>query len=113
MAERAPHDAHKTSPMKDFGKTLTEFLEKQMQESNERMMLEYLIAAMTSGQKQTGATYRLPESMALEYGRLCYNQALKDVLAMCKGSDFGQTGLEICDAMQDLIIHRKGKHVSL
>lgn len=113
MAERAPHDAHKTFPTKHFGKTLTEFLEKQMHENNERMMLEYLIAAMTSGLKQTGATYNLPESLALEYGRLCYNQALKDVLALCKMSDFGQTGLEICDAMQDLTIHQKGKRVSL
>ena len=84
-----------------------------MNENNEKTMLEYLIAAMTSGLKQTGATYNLPESLALEYGRLCYNQALKDVLALCKMSDFGQTGLEICDAIQDLTIHQKGKRVSL
>jgi hypothetical protein len=89
------------------------FLEKKMHEHRERMMQEYLIAAMTSGLKQTGATYSLPESLAVEYGRLCYNQAVKDVMALCKGSDFGQTGLEICDATQDLIIHQKGKHVSL
>jgi len=78
-----------------------------MHENNERMMLEYLIAAMTSGLKQTGARYDLPESLALEYGRLCYNQALKDVMTLCKMSDFGQTGLEISDAIQDLHIHQK------
>jgi len=68
---------------------------------------------MTSGLKQTGATYNLPESLAVEYGRLCYNQALKDVMVLCKMSDFGQTGLEISDALQDLVLHQKGKHVSL
>ena len=84
-----------------------------MHEHRERMMQEYLIAAMTSGLKHTGATYNLPESLAVEYGRLCYNQAIKDVMALCKMSDFGQAGLEICDAIQDLILHQKGKHVSL
>jgi uncharacterized protein (DUF2164 family) len=113
MGARAPVGAHKTFPMKDFGKTLIVFLEKQMRENNERMMQEYLIAAMTSGLKQTGATYNLPESLAVEYGRLCYNQAIKDVMALCKGSNFGQTGLEISDAIQDLVIHQKGKRVSL
>ena len=113
MGARAPVGAHKTFPMKDFGKTLIVFLEKQMRENNERMMQEYLIAAMTSGLKQTGATYNLPESLAVEYGRLCYNQAIKDVMALCKGSNFGQTGLEISDAIQGLVIHQKGKHVSL
>jgi hypothetical protein len=57
---KAPQDAHKMSPTKNFGKTLIVFLEKQMHENNERMMQEYLIAAMTSGLKQTGATYNLP-----------------------------------------------------
>jgi len=99
--------------MKYFGRTLIVSLEKQMHENSERMMQEYLIAAMTSGLKQTGATYNLPESLAVEYGRLCYNQALKDVMVLCKMSDFGQTGLEISDALQDLILHQKGKHVSL
>jgi hypothetical protein len=111
--ERAPSDAHKTFPTKYFGKTLIVSLEKQMHENSERMMQEYLIAAMTSGLKQTGATYNLPESLAVEYGRLCYNQALKDVMVLCKMSDFGQTGLEISDALQDLILHQKGKHVPI
>jgi hypothetical protein len=110
---RAPSGAHFQSRNKRFGKTLIVFLEKKMHEHRERMMQEYLIAAMTSGLKQTGATYNLPESLAVEYGRLCYNQAIKDIMALCKMSDFGQTGLEICDTIQDLIIHQKGKHVSL
>jgi hypothetical protein len=78
-----------------------------MNEQNQRMLVEYLIAAMTSGIQQKGATYSIPETMALEYGRLCYNQALKDVIALCKMSDFGQTGLEISDALMDLIIHQR------
>lgn len=84
-----------------------------MHPHNERMMQEYLIAAMTSGLKQTGATYNLPESLAVEYGRLCYNQAIKDVFKLCRKYDFGETGLEICDRIQDLVIYQEGKRVSL
>ena len=80
-----------------------------MHENNERMLTEYLIAAMTSGLPQKGATYSLPESLALEYGRLCYNQAIRDMQAMFKLSDFGQTGLEMSDSVQDLFIHQKAK----
>jgi hypothetical protein len=39
-----------------------------------------VIAAMTSGIKQDQPTYQLPRSMALEYGRLCYNIAISDVI---------------------------------
>lgn len=80
-----------------------------MHENNERMLLEYLIAAMTSGLDQKGATYNLPETLALEYGRLCYNQAIKDVQAVFKLSDFGQVGLELSDRIQDLHIHPRRK----
>ena len=78
-----------------------------MNKQNEQMLTEYLMAAMTSGIKQTGATYQLPESMALEYGRLAYNQAIKDIMQLCKMSNFGQPGLELCDAIVDLIIHQR------
>jgi hypothetical protein len=78
-----------------------------MNKQNEQMLTEYLMAAMTSGIKQTGATYQLPESMALEYGRLAYNQAIKDIMSMCKMSNFGQPGLELSDAIVDLIIHQR------
>lgn len=80
---------------------------ENMHENNERIFNEYLIAVMTSGLPHKGASYKLPESLALEYGRLCYNQAIKDMMAIFKMSDFGQVGLEICDRMQDL--HVKGK----
>ena len=80
-----------------------------MHENNERMILEFLIAAMTSGLPHNGATYNLPETLALEFGRLCYNQAIKDMQALFKISDFGQVGLEMSDRIQDLHIHQKGK----
>ena len=80
-----------------------------MHENNERMLMEFLIAAMTSGLKHTGATYNLPESLALEFGRLCYNQAIKDMMAIYKMADFGSVGLELADRVQDLHIHQKGR----
>lgn len=80
-----------------------------MHENNERMITEFLIAAMTSGLPHKGGTYNLPESIAIEFGRLCYNQAIKDLQAIFKMSDFGQLGLELCDRTQDLYIHQKGK----
>ena len=78
-----------------------------MNENNERMLTEYLIAAMTSGLKHKGATYSLPESLAIEYGRLCYNQAIKDIQTAFKMSNFGQTGLEMSDVLQDFHIHQR------
>jgi len=80
-----------------------------MHENNERMLTEFLIAAMTTGLKHAGATYNLPESIALEYGRLCYNQAIKDMMAIYKMADFGQVGLDLADRVQGLHIHQKGK----
>lgn len=80
-----------------------------MTESKERMLLEFLIAAMTSGLEHRGATYNLPETLALEYGRLCYNQAIKDMLTIYKAADFGTVGLELADNVQTLHIHQKGK----
>lgn len=64
---------------------------------------------MTSELRQKGPTYPMLESLAIEYGRLCYNQAIKDLMVVCKMSDFGQVGLEIADAIQDLHIHQKEK----
>ena len=80
-----------------------------MHENNERMITEFLIAAMTSGLPHKGGTYNLPESIAIEFGRLCYNQAIKDLQAIFKMSDFGQLGLELCDRTQDLHIHQRRK----
>lgn len=99
------------SQTKRFGITLIEYLEKEkMNPNNERMLTEYLVAAMTSGLKQTGAKYQMPESLALEYGRLCYNQAIKDLQAVFTASNFGQLGLEVSDHLQELHIHQKGKN---
>lgn len=81
-----------------------------MHPNNEKMLLEYLIAAMTSGLRQKGPTYQMPESLAVEYGRLCYNQAIKDLQAVFKVSNFGQLGLEVSDHLQELHIHQKGKN---
>ena len=75
-----------------------------MHQNNERMLTEFLIAAMTSGLPHKGATYNLPESLALEYGRLCYNQAIKDMMAIYKMADFGQIGLDLADQVQELHI---------
>lgn len=80
-----------------------------MHENNEKMLTEFLIAAMTSGLKHTGATYNLPESLALEFGRLCYNQAIKDMMAIYKMADFGSVGLELADRVQGLHIHQRRK----
>lgn len=80
-----------------------------MQESKEKMLIEFLIAAMTSGLDQKGATYNLPETLALEYGRLCYNQAIRDMLTIYKMADFGEIGLELADRVQSLHIHQKGR----
>jgi len=64
---------------------------------------------MTSGLEQKGALYKLPESLAFEYGRLCYNQAIKDMMMLYKMADFGQVGLELADRVQGLHIYQKGK----
>lgn len=63
---------------------------------------EFLIAAMTSGLVHKGPEYRLPESLAIEYGRLCYNLAVKDMLNVFKDADLGQTGLEVVERLSDL-----------
>jgi hypothetical protein len=67
-----------------------------------RRVEEMLVAAMTSGLTHKGPEYRMPESLAIEYGRLCYNMAVKDMLTVFKLADFGQTGLEIVDRLSDL-----------
>jgi len=50
----------------------TEFLmEKTMTPAHEQRLLELLMAAMTSGLPHKGAKYMLPETLAIEYGRIC------------------------------------------
>ena len=79
-----------------------------MTPEHEQRLTELLVAAMTSGLPHKGAKYVMPESLAIEFGRLCYNQAIKDIMSIFKMSDFGQTGLEMCDRIQDLhLLQRK------
>lgn len=79
-----------------------------MTPEHEQRLTELLVAAMTSGLPHKGAKYVMPESLAIEFGRLCYNQAIKDTMSIFKMSDFGQTGLELCDRLQDLhLLQRK------
>lgn len=80
-----------------------------MQESHKQQTLENLIAAMTSGLPHKGATYNLPESLAIEYGRLCYNQAIKDVIDLAKSAALGQEGTDLMDAVQGLHITQRAE----
>lgn len=61
--------------------------------TKEQMLMENLVAAMTSGIRHLGANYKLPESMALEYGRLCYNQGVRDVIKLLENLDLGEPDL--------------------
>jgi hypothetical protein len=72
-----------------------------------RRIEEMLVAAMTSGIAHKGAEYRLPESMAIEYGRLCYNMAIKDAMDMFRALDLGAIGLEMHERMSDLNLTQK------
>lgn len=65
----------------------------KMTSTKEQMLLENLIAAMTSGIKHQGANYKMPESMALEYGRLCYNQAVRDVIKLLENLEMDDPDL--------------------
>ena len=75
---------------------------------------ENLMAAMTSGLRQKGPSYQLPESLALEYGRLCYNQAVGDCIqylyAMGKNSDHQLLTQDIADGLQLLHLKQEELH---
>ena len=51
-------------------------------------MQELVLAVMTSGMRQKGARYNLPESMLMEYGARCFE---KGYLAGQKGENDGKT----------------------
>jgi len=72
-----------------------------------RRLEEMLVAAMTSGIAQKGGEYRMPETLAIEYGRLCYNMAVKDMLDMFIAFDFGEIGLEMSERLSDLHLTQK------
>ena len=71
----------------------------------------FLIAAMTSGISHKGATYQMPEPIAMEYGRLCYNQAIQDVIQylyeLGKRSNQELTAQDFADAIQLLVVKRE------
>jgi hypothetical protein len=72
-----------------------------------RRLEEMLMAAMTSGLAHKGAKYVLPESLAIEYGRICYNLAIQDVMSAFKCYDMGTTGMEIFERVSDLNLTQK------
>ena len=72
-----------------------------------RRLEEMLVAAMTSGLAHKGAEYRMPESMAIEYGRICYNLAVQDTLQMLKALEYGLVGVDIAETISDLHLSQK------
>jgi hypothetical protein len=68
---------------------------------------EMLIAAMTSGLKHKGPDYKLPESLAIEYGRICYNLAINDILAMLKLANLGDVGVQASEIVSDFYLTQK------
>jgi hypothetical protein len=72
-----------------------------------RRIEEMLVAAMTSGLAHKGAEYRMPESMAIEYGRICYNLAIQDTLQMLKSLEYGSVGVDIAETISDLHMTQK------
>lgn len=78
-----------------------------MDEIQRNRLLEHLIAAMTSGIPQKGGQYHLPESLAIEYGRLCYNQAVKDMVTLFRLAKLGQEGSDLVDRIQSLYLFQK------
>lgn len=78
-----------------------------MNEIRKNQLLEHLIAAMTAGLDHKGAEYRLPETIAVEYGRLTYNQAVKDAITIIGASKLGYQGTDLIDAIQGLHITQR------
>lgn len=69
-----------------------------------RRIEEMLVAAMTSGLTQKGPEYRLPESLAIEYGRICYNMAVEDMIKLVRALD---AGADLCEKISDFHLTRK------
>ena len=74
---------------------------------------EHLIAAMTSGLRQKGPNYQLPQSLAMEYARLCYNTGISDAMSLLKDSDaLSKTTSvhDLAEALSSLHILQKELH---
>lgn len=81
-----------------------------MTPGHEQRITEMLIAAMTSGLPHKGATYQLPESLAVEFGRLCYNQAIKDIRDVIQNLSHVDTRIELLEVLVDYeLLQRKEK----
>ena len=72
-----------------------------MTPAHEQRITEMLVAAMTSGLPHQGAKYVLPESLAIELGRVCYNQAIKDIREMVQNLSHVDTRIELLEVLMD------------
>jgi len=72
-----------------------------MTPDQERRITELLVAAMTSGLPHKGAKYILPESLAIEFGRICYNMAIKDVVSFAKDLGHVDSRVELLEVLTD------------
>ncbi len=72
-----------------------------MTPAHEQRLLELLMAAMTSGLPHKGAKYMLPETLAIEYGRICYNLAIKDIREMVQNLSHVDTRIELLEVLMD------------
>ena len=72
-----------------------------MTPDQERRITELLVAAMTSGLPHKGAKYILPESLAIEFGRICYNMAVKDIQELVQNLSHVDTRIELLEVLVD------------
>lgn len=72
-----------------------------MTPDQERRITELLVAAMTSGLPHKGAKYVLPESLAIEFGRICYNLAVKDIQELVQNLSHVDTRIELLEVLVD------------
>lgn len=72
-----------------------------MTTDQERRITELLVAAMTSGLPHKGAKYVLPESLAIEFGRICYNMAVKDIQEIIQNLSHVDTRIELLEVLVD------------
>ena len=72
-----------------------------MTTDQERRLTEMLVAAMTSGLPHKGTKYVLPESLAIEYGRICYNMAVKDIQELVQNLSHVDTRIELLEVLID------------
>ena len=78
-----------------------------MNKYNKSVFEKHLLTSMTSGVPHKGATYQLPETIAMEFARLCYNTAIQDAQALLedvgKRSEEEWIAKEFSDSLDTLI----------